>query len=207
MQDRMNFAALRAGMPHNLADKRTDVACGIEPRVWAFERLGEFGDLALVYFGDVGDIGGPGRDFTSSAMRTFIAGMRDKQLPLLRHQRKALDKAGTACRPRARADLAAAFERQPAPISLAAQGSTQAAVRAMRLETEIRTDPQRRTDRFTENLQRLYQQRASLSWNGEHDVARYTGLQLDTLRDGAGYRCGSKDAEGHCRQTRQGPDA
>ncbi|KQZ73883.1 conjugal transfer protein TraA [Sphingopyxis sp. Root214] len=110
--------------------------------------------------------------------------MRAKQLPVLRHQREALDKAGTAldaCRPHARADLAAAFERQPELVRPAAQGNTQAAVRAMQLEAEIRIDPAKRADRFTENWQRLHQQRASLSRNGEHDAARKVGGQMGTM--------------------------
>jgi hypothetical protein len=113
-----------------------------------------------------------------------IEGMREKQLPVLPHQREALAKAGTAldaCRPHGRADLAAAFERQPELVRPAAQGNTQAAVRAMQLETEIRINPAKRADRFTETWQRLHQQRASLSRNGEHDAARKIGGQMSTM--------------------------
>ena len=113
-----------------------------------------------------------------------IDGMRAKQLPVLPHQHEALDKAGTAldaCRPHARADLAAAFERQPELVRPAAQGNTQAAVRAMSHEAEIRIDPAKRADRFTENWQRLHQQRASLSRNGAHDAARKICGQMGAM--------------------------
>src|SRR5690606_36970425 len=99
-------------------------------------------------------------------------------------QRSALDKAGSeldAIRPHTRADLTAAFERQPELVRPAAQGNTQAAVRAMQLEAEIRLDPAKRADRFTETWQRLHQQRASLSRNGEHDAARKIGSQMGTM--------------------------
>ncbi|MGQ2930916.1 MAG: Ti-type conjugative transfer relaxase TraA, partial [Sphingopyxis sp.] len=113
-----------------------------------------------------------------------IDGMRDKQLPVLRHQRQALDKAGTAldaCRPHGRADLAAAFERQPEIVRPAAQGNTQAAVRAMSQEAEIRVDPAKRADRFTETWQRLHQQRAVHTRSGEHDAARRIGGQMGAM--------------------------
>src|SRR5690606_5657899 len=66
--------------------------------------------------------------------------MAAKGFPTLAHQRSALDKAGSeldAIRPHTRADLTAAFERQPELVRPAAQGNTQAAVRAMQLEAEI----------------------------------------------------------------------
>ncbi len=110
--------------------------------------------------------------------------MAAKCFPTLAHQRSALDKAGSeldAIGPHTRADLAAAFERQPELVRPAAQGNTRAAVRAMRLEAEIRTDPAKRADRFTETWQRLHQQRASLRRNGEHEAARKVGSQMGTM--------------------------
>ncbi len=156
-----------------------------------------------------------------------IDNMAAKGFPTLAHQRSALDKAGTAldaCRPHARADLAAAFERQPELVRPAAQGNTQAAVRAMQLEAEIRIDPAKRADRFTENWQRLHQQRASLSRNGAHDAARKIGGQMGAMaksleRDAqvefdpqrpqgrARHRCafGAPDRTGACRYRCPGP--
>ena len=104
--------------------------------------------------------------------------------PTLAHQRSALDKAGNeldAIQRHARADLATAFERQPELIRPTAQGNTQAAVRAMQLEAEIRIDPAKRADRFTENWQQLHQQRTSLVRNGEHDAARKIGGQMGAM--------------------------
>jgi hypothetical protein len=113
-----------------------------------------------------------------------IDGMREKGLSALPHQRKALDKAGTALdtiRPHARADLASAFERQPELVRLAAQGNSQSAISAMRQEAEIRTDPNKRADRFTEGWQRLHQQRAALTRSGQHDAARKIGGQMGAM--------------------------
>lgn len=110
--------------------------------------------------------------------------MTAKNLPILAHQQGALDKAGTeldAIRPHARADLASAFARQPELVRLAAQGNSQPAIRAMQLEAEIRTDPNKRADRFTEGWQRLHQQRATLSRNGDHDAARRIGGQMGAM--------------------------
>ncbi|AJA11207.1 conjugal transfer relaxase TraA [Sphingopyxis fribergensis] len=110
--------------------------------------------------------------------------MAAKGFPTLAHQRNALDKAGSeldAIRPHARADLAAAFERQPELVRPAAQGNTQAAVRAMQLEAEIRIDPAKRADRFTETWQRLQQQRTSLSRNAEHEAARKVSGQMSAM--------------------------
>src|SRR3546814_3232017 len=84
-------------------------------------------------------------------------------------------------RPHARSDLAAAFERRPELVRPAAEGKGQAAVRAMNREAEVRIDPHKRADRFTENWQQLHRQRASLSRNGEHDAARKIGGQMGAM--------------------------
>jgi hypothetical protein len=49
----------------------------------------------------------------------------------------------------------------------AAAGRAQRAIRAMRLEAEIRTDPKLRADRFVERWQGLERQRARLERGGE----------------------------------------
>jgi Ti-type conjugative transfer relaxase TraA len=100
--------------------------------------------------------------------------MRGKDLPVLRHQRDALARAGDALGaigPHARSDLASAFERQPELVAQAAQGNSQAAIRAMQLEAEIRTDPARRADRFVEGWQKLQQQRDRSLTKGEQRTA------------------------------------
>ncbi|OWR00215.1 Ti-type conjugative transfer relaxase TraA [Sphingopyxis witflariensis] len=132
----------------------------------------------------------PRTDNTQRAVERYaraqaeIDGMREKQLPVLPHQREALDKAGAAldaCRPHGRTDLAAAFERQPELVRPAAQGNTQTAVRAMQLEAEIRIDPARRADRFTGDWQQLHEQRAALNRKGDHDAARRIGGQMGAM--------------------------
>lgn len=100
--------------------------------------------------------------------------MRDKGLPVLRHQQDALARAGDALGtigPHARADLASAFERQPELVGQAAQGNSQASIRAMQLEAEIRTDPARRADLFVEGWQKLQQQRERSLTKGEQRTA------------------------------------
>jgi len=110
--------------------------------------------------------------------------MREKQLPVLTHQREALGKAGAALdvlQPHARADLESAFARHPEHIRPAAQGNSQAAIRAMRLEAEIRSDPHSRAGRFVEDWQRLQRQRDGLSRTGEHGPARKLSSEMGTM--------------------------
>ena len=100
--------------------------------------------------------------------------MHAKELPVLRHQQDALARAGDALGaigPHARADLKSAFERRPELVAQAAQGNSQAAIRAMQLEAEIRTDPARRADRFVEGWQKLQQQRERSLTRGEQRTA------------------------------------
>lgn len=91
-----------------------------------------------------------------------IGRMREQGLPILPHQRAALEKAGQALdtiRPHAAADLATAVQRQPELVRDAANGRSQGAIRAMQLEAEIRIDPAKRAERFVNDWQRLSQQR------------------------------------------------
>ncbi len=103
--------------------------------------------------------------------------MHAKDLPVLRHQRDALARAGEALGaigPQARADLASAFERQPALVAQAAQGDSHAAIRAMNHEADIRIDPAKRADRFVDDWQKLQQQRSrSLSPGEQGAASRY----------------------------------
>ena len=95
-----------------------------------------------------------------------IGQMREQGLPILPHQRDALDKAGKsldAIRPHAVTDLASALQRQPGLAREAADGRSQGTIRAMQLETEIRTDPAQRADRFVSDWQRLGQARTRCS--------------------------------------------
>ena len=101
--------------------------------------------------------------------------MREQGLPVLPHQRDALDKAGKvldAIRPHAAADLASALQRQPELTREAADGRSQGAIRAMQLESEIRVDPVQRADRFVNDWQRLKQTRAVMQQGGNDNGAR-----------------------------------
>ena len=93
-----------------------------------------------------------------------------QELPVLPHQRDALEKAGKALdaiRPHGTADLASALQRQPSLAREAADGRSQGAIRAMQLEAEIRVDPAQRADRFVSDWQRLGQARQAMQHDGD----------------------------------------
>jgi hypothetical protein len=58
-------------------------------------------------------------------------------------------------RPHGSVDAEAAYKKNPELAHEAAGGGVNRAVRALQLETEIRTDPRRRADRFVECWQKL----------------------------------------------------
>ncbi|MGQ0686975.1 Ti-type conjugative transfer relaxase TraA [Bradyrhizobium sp.] len=60
-----------------------------------------------------------------------------------------------AVRPHGSHDAEAAYKRNPELVREAAGGQVNRAIRALQLETEIRTDPSRRADRFVERWQKL----------------------------------------------------
>jgi hypothetical protein len=110
-----------------------------------------------------------------------IGRMRDQGLPVLPHQREALDRAKEtldAIRPNASADLGAAFQRQPELVHEAAEGRSQAAVRAMNQEAELRADPYARADRFVEGWQQLRQAQEELRRDGDFRGARRVGQEM-----------------------------
>ena len=100
-----------------------------------------------------------------------IVRMRDQGLPVLPHQETARDTARDkldAVRPKAARDLASVFQRQPELIGQAAGGNSVAAIRAMALEAEVRTNPAMRADRFVETWQGLHRQRDHALQAGHH---------------------------------------
>lgn len=116
-----------------------------------------------------------------------MAKMREQGLPVLPHQRDALDKAGKnldAIRPHAAADLASALQRQPELTREAADGRSQGAIRAMQLEAEIRVDPVQRADRFVNDWQRLGQTRAVMRQSGNDDGARRVASRMADMAKG-----------------------
>jgi 8-oxo-dGTP pyrophosphatase MutT (NUDIX family) len=120
-----------------------------------------------------------------------IARMQELGLPILPHQVQARGHAGAALdalAPQAARDLGRAFARDPPLVREAAAGRAQRAIRAMRLEAEIRADPRLRADRFVERWQGLERQRAGLERSGEwqraskirdHMGAMAQGLERD----------------------------
>ncbi|MDP2131177.1 MAG: Ti-type conjugative transfer relaxase TraA [Erythrobacter sp.] len=115
-----------------------------------------------------------------------IGRMREQSLPVLPHQRTALEKAGQALdtiRPHASADLASALQRQPSLVREAAEGRSQCAIRAMQLEAEIRVDPAQRADRFVSDWQRLGQARQAMQHDGDTKGAqRLTNRMADMAK-------------------------
>src|SRR3546814_16061646 len=90
--------------------------------------------------------------------------MHTQGLPVLPHQKDALEKAGKALdaiRPHAATDLAKAIERRPELIAEAAGGRSREALRAMNHEAAVRTDPALRSAPFVSDWQGLSTARKS----------------------------------------------
>ncbi|AZS20718.1 MULTISPECIES: Ti-type conjugative transfer relaxase TraA [unclassified Caulobacter] len=122
----------------------------------------------------------PARDDAQLAQRQAIerharaAGdvmrMNDRGLPVLAHQRQALEQAREAMGkigPHAAKDLEGAYVRDPALAGETASGRTQRAIRVLQLEAEVRADPRLRADRFVERWQGLERQRTALHRAGD----------------------------------------
>ncbi|WP_457310671.1 Ti-type conjugative transfer relaxase TraA [Sphingomonas sp. UYAg733] len=106
---------------------------------------------------------------------------RESGLAAMPHQRDALERAREALdaiRPHASTDLRAAFQHSPELVREAAEGRGQAAMRAMQLEAEIRTDPFQRADKFVEGWQQLQRHREDLQRDGDFRGARKVGDQM-----------------------------
>ncbi len=116
-----------------------------------------------------------------------IGQMLEQNLPILPHQRDALEKAGKSLdtiRPHAAADLASAMQRQPELARDAADGRSQGAIRAMQLEAEIRMDPMQRADRFVSDWQRLGQARQAMQRDGDSNGAQQLTNRMTDMANG-----------------------
>ncbi len=116
-----------------------------------------------------------------------IGQMREQGLPILPHQREALEKAGKALDaswPHGSADLSSALQRQPTLAREAADGRSQGAMRAMQLEAEIRTDPTQRADRFVSDWQRLGQALTTMQQGGDTMGARQVSSRMADMAKG-----------------------
>ena len=105
-----------------------------------------------------------------------------EQVKELQEARKVFEEV----RPYGSHDAEAAYKKNPELVREAAGGQVNRAIRALQLETELRTDPSRRADRFVERWQKLDQSQPASVSGGRH-----VGLQGDALGDG---RHGQKPA-------------
>jgi len=116
-----------------------------------------------------------------------IGTMQARSLPVLPHQKDALEKAGKALeaiRPLAATDLAKALERRPELIAEAAGGRSQEAMRAMQHEAVVRTDPALRTERFVSDWQGLSAARKQLEQQGDRVGVAKVSAKLTELAKG-----------------------
>lgn len=100
-----------------------------------------------------------------------IGRMTEQGLPALEYQKTAQVQAARALdavQQNGAHDLDAAFAREPGLVSEAANGRSTNAIRQMQLETELRTSPELRADRFVQAWQQLRAQRDKLGgWQNE----------------------------------------
>lgn len=97
-----------------------------------------------------------------------VVRMREAGREALPHQMETLRNAGRALdsvRPHGWRDLAKAFNRHISLIAMAANGRTGTAIRAMMLEGELRTNPERRAERFIGEWRKLADQREMHRFN------------------------------------------
>lgn len=113
--------------------------------------------------------------------------MQKQALPVLPHQKTALTRAREALdaiKPHSAHDLTQAFSRDPSRIGEAAGGQTRRSIRAMQFETELRTNPALRADRFVQRWQALDTQRQQLALAGDFTSRRaVTGSMGELAKD------------------------
>ena len=113
--------------------------------------------------------------------------MQGRGLPVLAHQEAALAKATdrlNQIRPEAGRDLGSALAQNPGLVRDAAEGRTQHAIRAMRVETEIRHDPNKRADRFVSNWRSLDRARMSFDRKGDSGSAKRIADSMGAMAQG-----------------------
>ncbi|OYX00179.1 MAG: conjugal transfer protein TraA, partial [Caulobacter vibrioides] len=113
--------------------------------------------------------------------------MNDRDLPVLAHQRRALEQARDAMvkiGSYAAKDLERAYMREPGLASETASGRTQRAIRVLQLEAEVRADPSLRADRFVQRWQGLERQRRALHREGDMSGARQVRDRMGAMAKG-----------------------
>lgn len=116
-----------------------------------------------------------------------IERMQERNLPVLPHHEAALAKATdrlNQIRPEAARDLGSAFAQNPGLVRDAAEGSPQHTIRAMRIETEIRHDPNKRADRFVARWRGLDRERMSFANSGNHGRAKRIADNMGAMAEG-----------------------
>jgi len=110
--------------------------------------------------------------------------MNDCGLPVLAHQRRALEEAREAVGkigPHAAKHLERAYVREPGLVTETATGRTQRAIRVLQLEAEVRADPRLRADRFVERWQGLERRRSALHREGDMTGARQVKERMGAM--------------------------
>ncbi|MBA2920642.1 Ti-type conjugative transfer relaxase TraA [Sphingomonas sp. MAH-20] len=116
-----------------------------------------------------------------------ILRMRKLGLQPLPHQQAELDQAAhalNAAQPEASRDLRRAFIANLSLVDEAAKGRTGAAIRAMRMETELRLDITRRADDFVQKWRQLDRVRAHSEHDGDYARAEHARERMVSLIDG-----------------------
>jgi hypothetical protein len=113
--------------------------------------------------------------------------MTRQQLPALEYQKAAQARAAQAldALPGGSArDLDTAFQRNPSLMVEATTGRTANAIGAMKLEAEIRANPELRADRFVESWQQLQDQRGRLTGSSNREARQQVEGQMRAMAKG-----------------------
>lgn len=100
-----------------------------------------------------------------------------EQIRELSDARKAFEEV----RPHGWRDAEAAYEKNPELVHEAAGGKLNRTIRALQLETEIRTDPERRAGQFVERWKKLDQQRQRQYSDGDYAGYKATRVQMGEM--------------------------
>ncbi|MFT0862411.1 AAA family ATPase, partial [Ancylobacter sp. G4_0304] len=100
-----------------------------------------------------------------------------EQLRELTDARKAFEEV----RPHGWRDAEAAYEKNPELVHEAADGKLNRTIRALQLETEIRSDPERRAGQFVERWKKLDQQRQRQYSDGDYSGYKATRVQMGDM--------------------------
>jgi hypothetical protein len=112
--------------------------------------------------------------------------MREQDLPILPHQRAALDSARDALGAVQAKDIEAVYRRDRSLVAEAASGQTRRVIQTLQLEAEIRDAAQGRADRFVERWQGLQRQREAHQRDYDFAGAETVRGQMGAMAQGLG---------------------